>query len=75
MMWPLLLPCRALTLCQAMYKLPSKKDKSAVELIEAALQREKDDAKAAAARHKLTVERLRCQIKQLQVQRLHWPLR
>jgi len=46
-----------------------------VDLIEAALQREKDDAKAAAARHKLTVERLRCQIKQLQVQQLQRPLR
>lgn len=52
---------------QAMYKMPTKKDKSALEAIEAALDREKSEAKAAAARHKLTVERLRCQVKQLQV--------
>jgi hypothetical protein len=47
--------------------MPTKKDKSALEALEAALEREKADGRAAAARHKLTVERLRCQAKQLQV--------
>jgi hypothetical protein len=31
------------------------------------MEKERADAKAAAARHRLTVERLRCQIKELQV--------
>lgn len=52
---------------QAMYKMPTKKDKTALEAIEAALEREKAEAKAAAARHKLTVERLRCRVKTLEV--------
>jgi hypothetical protein len=50
-----------------MYKMPTKKEKSALETIEAALEREKADARAAAARHKLTVERLRTSVKNLQV--------
>lgn len=50
-----------------MYKMPTKKDKTALEAIEAALDREKAEAKAAAARHKLTVERLRCRVKTLEV--------
>lgn len=57
----------ACTHAQALLKLPSKKEKSALEALEAALEREKADGRAAAARHKLTVERLRCQIKELQV--------
>jgi syndecan 1 len=50
-----------------MYKMPTKKDKTALEAIEAALDREKAEARAAAARHKLTVERLRCRVKTLEV--------
>jgi syndecan 1 len=50
-----------------MYKMPTKKDKTALEAIEAALEREKAEAKSAAARHKLTVERLRTSVKGLQV--------
>lgn len=52
---------------QALLKLPSKKEKSALETLEAALERQTGEARAAAARHKLTVERLRCQAKELQV--------
>ena len=48
-------------------KLPSKKERSAVEAAEAALEAERREGRAREARHKLTVERLRRQIVELQV--------
>jgi|LauGreSBDMM110SN_4_FD.fasta_scaffold09668_2 hypothetical protein len=52
---------------RALLKLPNKKERSAVEAAEAALESERKEARAREARHKLTVERLRRQIVELQV--------
>jgi hypothetical protein len=52
---------------RAILKLPNKKDRSAVEVAEAALEAEKNESRAKDARHRLTVERLRRQIVELQV--------
>lgn len=52
---------------KALLKLPNKKERTAVEAIEAVLEKERADCRAMQARHKLTVERLRCQVKSLQV--------
>lgn len=52
---------------KALLKLPSKKEKSALDALEQQMEKERSEAKAAAARHRLTVERLRCQIKEAQV--------
>lgn len=54
---------------KALLKLPSKKEKSALDALQQQLEQERSDARATAARHRLTVERLRCQIKELQVNR------
>ena len=51
---------------RALLKLPNKKERSAVEAAEAALEVERKEARAREARHKLTVERLRRQIVELQ---------
>eukprot|EP00775_Hariotina_reticulata_P008702 gene8702-8883_t len=51
---------------KALLKLPSKKEKSSLEALEGQLEKERADGRAAAARHRLTVERLRSQIKELQ---------
>jgi hypothetical protein len=52
---------------KALLSLPSKKEKAERDGLQAQIEKERADAKAAAARHRLTVERLRCQIKELQV--------
>ncbi len=52
---------------KALLKLPNKKERDAIEALEAVLLAERKEARAAQARHKLTVERLRCQVKELQV--------
>jgi hypothetical protein len=52
---------------RTLLSLPSKKEKAEKEGLQAQMEKERADAKAAAARHRLTVERLRCQIKELQV--------
>ncbi len=52
---------------RALLKLPNKKERSAVEAAEAALEAERKEGRAREARHKLTVERLRRQIVELQV--------
>ena len=52
---------------RALLKLPTRKERSEIEAVEVVLQQEKKDAKAREARHKLTVERLRQQIIELQV--------
>lgn len=57
---------------RALLKLPSKKERSAVEAAEAALEAERREARAREARHKLTVERLRRQIVELQVGAWQW---
>lgn len=57
---------------RALLKLPSKKERSAVEAAEAALEAERREARAREARHKLTVERLRRQIVELQVRAWQW---
>ncbi|GMH43076.1 hypothetical protein BSKO_10998 [Bryopsis sp. KO-2023] len=46
--------------------LPNRKERSEIEAIEAILQQERKDTRAKEARHKLTVERLRQQILELQ---------
>lgn len=48
-------------------KLPNRKERSEIEAVEAILQEERKGIKAKEARHKLTVERLRQQIIELQV--------
>ena len=52
---------------RAILKLPSKKERSVTEAAEAALEAERKEGRAKEARHKLTVERLRRQIVELQV--------
>ena len=52
---------------RALLKLPTKKERRAVEALEMLLEKERADGRAAAARHKLTLERLRTQVKELQV--------
>jgi seryl-tRNA(Sec) selenium transferase len=52
---------------KALLSLPSKKEKAERDGLQAQMEKDRADAKAAAARHRLTVERLRCQIKELQV--------
>jgi syndecan 1 len=52
---------------KALLKLPTKKERSAIEALEAQIAAEREEARGAAARHRLTVERLRCQVKSLQV--------
>jgi hypothetical protein len=52
---------------RALLKLPTKKERRAVEALEMLLEKERADGRAAAARHKLTLERLRAQVKELQV--------
>eukprot|EP00879_Flechtneria_rotunda_P016497 GHRR01017265.1.p1 GENE.GHRR01017265.1~~GHRR01017265.1.p1 ORF type:complete len:545 (+),score=240.41 GHRR01017265.1:917-2551(+) len=53
---------------KALLKLPSKKEKSALAAVEAQLEQERNETRAAAARSRLTMDRLRCQIKELQDQ-------
>lgn len=48
-------------------KLPNRKERSEIEAVEAILQEERKAIKAKEARHKLTIERLRQQIIELQV--------
>eukprot|EP00210_Caulerpa_lentillifera_P006670 g6373.t1 len=52
---------------KALMKLPSKKERSEIEGLEAILDQERKETKSKEARHKLTVERLRDQINQLQI--------
>lgn len=52
---------------RALLSLPNKKEKQERDGLQAQIEKERADAKAAAARQKLTVERLRCTIKELQV--------
>jgi len=52
---------------KALMKLPNKKERTEIEGLEAILEQERKEAKSKEARHKLTVERLRDQINQLQV--------
>ena len=52
---------------RALLKLPNKKERNAVDAAEAALEDERKEGRAREARHKLTVERLRRQIEELQV--------
>ncbi|GAX84476.1 hypothetical protein CEUSTIGMA_g11896.t1 [Chlamydomonas eustigma] len=51
---------------RSLLSLPNKKERSAVAAAEAALEVERKDSRAKEARHKLTVERLRRQIVELQ---------
>ncbi|WIA38456.1 hypothetical protein OEZ86_001780 [Tetradesmus obliquus] len=51
---------------RALLSLPNKKEKQERDGLQAQIEKERADAKAAAARQKLTVERLRCTIKELQ---------
>ncbi|KAG2445259.1 hypothetical protein HYH02_008727 [Chlamydomonas schloesseri] len=51
---------------KALLKLPNKKERSAMEAAEAALEAERREGRAREARHKLTVERLRRQLVELQ---------
>ncbi|KAG2501925.1 hypothetical protein HYH03_000423 [Edaphochlamys debaryana] len=51
---------------KALLKLPNKKERTAMEAAEAALEAERRERRAAEARHKLTVERLRRQLLELQ---------
>jgi hypothetical protein len=46
--------------------MPTKKDRAEIEALEETLEKEKKDARAREARHKLTVERLRRQMVELQ---------
>jgi hypothetical protein len=50
-------------------QLPTKKERSAVEAVEAVLEAERKEGRAREARHKLTVERLRRQLLEQQVRR------
>lgn len=52
---------------KALLKLPNKKERSEIESLEAIIDQERKESKSREARHKLTVERLRDQISQLQV--------
>lgn len=54
---------------RALLKLPTRKDRSEVEAVEAMLEAERRGAREKEARHKLEAERLRRQIKELQVRR------
>ncbi len=58
--------CVCVCVC-ARTQLPTKKERSAVEAVEAVLEEERREARATAARHKLTVERLRRQLLDQQV--------
>ncbi|GLC76318.1 hypothetical protein PLESTF_001766000 [Pleodorina starrii] len=51
---------------KALLKLPNKKERTAMEAAEAALEAERREGRAREARHKLTVERLRRQLVELQ---------
>ncbi|KAK9815631.1 hypothetical protein WJX72_007152 [[Myrmecia] bisecta] len=51
---------------RAILKLPNRKERGEVEALEAVLEQERKSGKAKEARHKLTVERLRRQIVELQ---------
>ncbi|GFR43458.1 hypothetical protein Agub_g4541 [Astrephomene gubernaculifera] len=51
---------------KALLKMPNKKERSAMEAAEAALEAERREGRAREARHKLTVERLRRQLVELQ---------
>jgi hypothetical protein len=42
-------------------------ERAAVEALEALLDKERSDGRAAAARHKLALERLRAQLREAQV--------
>ena len=52
---------------KALLKLPNKKERSEIESLEAALEAERKESRSKEARHKLTVERLKDQIHDLQV--------
>jgi hypothetical protein len=56
-----------LALDHALTQLPTKKERSAVEAVEAVLEAERKEGRAREARHKLTVERLRRQLLEQQV--------
>lgn len=60
-------PCALSLLHVRPPQLPTKKERSAVEAVEAVLETERREAKAREARHKLTVERLRRQLVEAQV--------
>mmetsp|Transcript_26689 Transcript_26689/g.63249 ORF Transcript_26689/g.63249 Transcript_26689/m.63249 type:complete len:1111 (-) Transcript_26689:1334-4666(-) len=51
---------------KALLKMPTKKERSEIESLEALLEKEKKEGRAREARHKLTVERLRTQMVELQ---------
>eukprot|EP00873_Tetraselmis_striata_P008515 jgi/Tetstr1/428779/TSEL_018767.t1 len=51
---------------KALLNMPNKKERAEIEALEAALEKEKKDARAREARQKLTVERLRRQMVELQ---------
>ena len=51
---------------RSLTKLPSRKERSEIEALEAVVEQARKDGKARDARHKLTVERLRRQIVSLQ---------
>ena len=53
---------------KALLKLPNKKERSEIESLEALLETERKEARSREARHRLTVERLKDQMHQLQVQ-------
>lgn len=68
---------------RSLAKLPSRKERSEIEALEAVVEQARKDGKARDARHKLTVERLRRQIVSLQARaprawcackqaRVHW---
>lgn len=52
---------------KALLKLPNKKERTEIESLEALLDAERKEARSREARHKLTVERLKDQIQELQV--------
>lgn len=52
---------------RALANLPTRKERAEIEAMEAVLEQSRKETKAVAARHKLTVERLRRQIVTLQV--------
>ena len=52
---------------KALLKLPNKKERSEIESLEALLETERKETRSREARHRLTVERLKDQMQQLQV--------
>lgn len=52
---------------KAIMKMPNKKEREEIEALEALLQQERRETKAKEEKNKLTVERIRLQIKELQV--------